>query len=269
MTEQSRGRGIRDIAHLYLSRRPRQSQATALELWVAGENRACLPGCHVANLAAALAMRDLRVRVVELSGLLPNAAFYFNLPPDVYLNGDGKAESALPGLNSISVGFSAEALPAAGNGAAASIDVIHLPTLDDGRSLASVAESAAQNGAVADRRALLIERQPSESAPFEAWLEPDAVFRLGLEALPVAPYSRGHLGAVSGWEAFVNDRLPRVARDPECTLARDYLSIIDSMLSRIRSARRGRDAESPVSGRFGNRSRNMSVRRQAETKTTR
>ena len=73
-------RSIRDIAHLYITK-PRDDYRAIV---VTGVDVETFPGFHVANLAAALSVLGRRVRVVERSGLLLNAARFLAMPPQVY-----------------------------------------------------------------------------------------------------------------------------------------------------------------------------------------
>jgi hypothetical protein len=204
-----------------------------VDVWVIGRDRTCLPGFHVANIAAALAATNVRVRVFELSGVLPNAAFYFCLPPAVYIErSTPEARTLTPGLNKISVAFDTDRLAGSGNPRErVSVNLIHMPPQDT-PALEKCANELSRTGV--DRWALSL---GGRSDGLGLWVDSKAVFELALEPSAPGAYARGYVGEVVGWEASVADRVPSVVRNPRSGLARAYLGVVESLLSRIHSVR--------------------------------
>ena len=144
MTGSARPRHIRDIAHLYLSRRKVPAAAAEegpgpLHLCITSSGRNCMSGFHTANLAAALAERQSDVRIFDLSGAQPNASFYFSHPPALYLDytGDGR-QRFIPALPRVSIAFDLDARPRRVNSPGAPpVTIYHLPP-DDMESMREV-----------------------------------------------------------------------------------------------------------------------------------
>jgi hypothetical protein len=216
MARETRPRGIRDIAHLYLSKQVRKTPPRAVNLWIVGEEKRSLSAFHTANLAAALAVRNLQVCVFELSGLLPNVAFYFCLPPGMYL---GRRAAPMkefcPGLNGVSVVFdSAPLLTGPDSRDAVTVNIVHLPPAGD--SLAALGDELIQEGGEDPWAIFLSRRAPGYGAEIlRPWLDERAVL-----------------------EGAVVDRVPSVVRNPNSALSRVYLGVVDSLLARVQAVRR-------------------------------
>lgn len=242
MTEAPRPRNIRDIAHLYLSRSVNPAETSVLNIFVAASTKNSLPGFHVANIAAALATRLATVRVFELSGHLPNVAFYFARRPREYLVGFGEAIGEFsPGLNSISIAFDPIRLMSEHDRQDQTrVNVIHLPSADD-----AVARRDLMNrleGRLAgDHWGLCI---AAGHAPPPRSLGADLgvrmLFTVSVDGEPTsaAPKGPGDLGQIVGWDGAVSDRLPAVVRNPRSRLSRQYLAVVESLLGRIHSMRK-------------------------------
>lgn len=247
MADTRRPRSIRDIAHLYLSRNlSRRAEppppSPTLNVFVASENRDCLSAFHVANIAAAMVLRNASVRVFELSGLLPNAAFYFSHRPAVYLGGAHAVPREFsPLLNAISISFDSVRLmgqhPVEGK---LRFNLIHLPTVSDPENLAE-ALSAMRERCPGERWVLYVTRETTD--------EGAKILSRGLAAsdafvlhLPEGDSSGGgeidHLGHICRWEHAAADRVPAVVRNPNSGLAREYIALCESLLGRIDSSRR-------------------------------
>lgn len=243
MTEPTRPRGIRDIAHLYLSRQARRAAPAPVDLWVVGEDRRCFSGFHAANLAAALAASKVHVRVFELSRLVLNSAFYFSLPPEVYLSDRASpSRQFVPGMNEISIVFDSVRLmsePEAHD--KVSVNLIHLPPLGPDEPFTATAEELGRRS-WADRWGVYLARGQagSAAASLGRWIDAKAVFELGLIQAPPPDYVRGHLGHITRWEPSVADRVPCIVRDPRSGLSRAYLSVVESLLARVHAVRRRR-----------------------------
>jgi hypothetical protein len=253
MAATRRPRNIRDIAHLYLSRRQNFKQPPALNIFLAGQSKDCFSGFHVANLAAAFAVRGAKVRVFELSGLLPNAAFYFSHPPGVYLKAlRGKDREFSPALNAISVTFDSIRLmserPATEE---LRVDLIHLPTMGDGEEHSELLSNL-RDRCQGERWGLFVRRDEEHSRDrlFYHRLGASATFTLSLSksngSSPVKSVASKSLGSIAKWETAVEDRVPIVARNPNSGLAREYLSICESILGQINSLRRNGEIEQPI-----------------------
>lgn len=261
MADSDRPRNIRDIAHLYLSRRTGNARAFRSNIFVVAEHRRCVSGFHAANMAAAMSTLKARVRVFELSGLLPNIPFYFCDSPDVYLRLlVGSPRDFSPGLNGISITFDSVRLmsdqPEDGG---VQINLIHLPPVDAMDDYARFLEEFADR-CPGDRWAVYLAGNASSDGMgrlFTEALGASATFALSLggshEFTRPARAAVRHLGSVGNWHSGVKDRVPVVFRNPKAGLAREYLSICESLLSQINSARRSGDAGQLV-GAFRSRS---------------
>ncbi len=243
MAETRRPRNIRDIAHLYLSRSPSVTRSTTLNLFLSAETKDCLSGFHAANLAAAIALRQARVRVFELSGLLPNAAYYFSHQPGVYLgSADAPRREFSPALNTISITF--DPIRLMGESSVSDhlrVNLVHLPTIDDGEEFAATL-AALKDRCPGERWVLRLTREPGQSRDglFSEWLDVSGSFTL---LLPESDKVTGavdtmSLGSIRRWEAAVEDRVPIVVRNPRSGLAREYVSLCESILGQINSSRR-------------------------------
>ena len=245
-----RPRNIRDIAHLYLSRSHSAAPAPTLNIFLSAETKECFSGFHTANIAAAFSMKRAKVRVFELSGLLPNAAFYFAHRPGVYLRPIGTSSREFsPGLNAISITFGSIRLMGERTSQEdIRVNLVHLPPVDRGEDYAGFLSDLRER-CPGERWALHLTRDGQRSA--------EQIFcdRLGASGAFTLMISKGNgstlipaaggrsLGALSRWEVAVEDRVPIVVRNPNSGLARDYLSLCESLLGQINSLRRHRDAE--------------------------
>ena len=291
MAATHRPRHIRDIAHLYLSRRPAGDQMPnptgdrsprpagdrsgkpgddpshraagdrmpdptgdrsprpaadrkpVLNLFVCAGNRDCLSGFHASNIAAGMSARKAAVRVFELSGLLPNVAYYLSHQPGVYLKPlVGLGRDFLPGLGGVTITFDSMRLGAERSpGDGLHINLVHLPTLEN--DLVELL-STLRDRCVGERWVIYLTRhvgQPKETL-FRDRLGASETFTVLLPGrgesceLPAAPGRS--LGAIRGWEARVEDRVPVVLRNRDSRLARDYLALCESVLVQINSLRR-------------------------------
>jgi hypothetical protein len=254
MAATGRPRTIRDIAHLYLSRSSGPVEAPTLNLFVAAQNTDCLSGFHAANLAAALSRRRARVRLFELSGLLPNAAFYFSYHPNVYLRSPGSGQRELhPALDSISITF--DSIRLMGEGSATRelrVNLVHIPPVDNGEAFDELLPILRERSSH-ERWVLYLARDPSPGsrAVFHAALGAAGTFTLSLcrvNGSGPREAAEHHLGHLERWESAVDDRVPTVIRNPNSALSREYLSVCESILGRIDFMRRRRDAEPRFDG---------------------
>jgi len=249
MTEPTRPRHIRDIAHLYLSRRrtPETSgTGRALDLLLTSSGRDCMPGFHAANIATVFAQKNAEVRVYELSGVLPNASFYFAHPAALYLGRlDGARARFLPALPGVSVAFDLDARPGRGHGERERVVTLYCLPPDDAadgpdfwRRLAGstndrwqlhLAGDGARNGA-----------RPTPSAGVTA----RGRFVLDVGVAEQARGGEASVGGLGDWRWALVDRLPVVLRNPTSRLAAAYHSTCESVLARITSRRGVHDGES-------------------------
>jgi hypothetical protein len=248
MAATHRPRHIRDIAHLYLSRKPTKDRSLALNLFVCAGGKDCLSGFHASNIAAGMSMRRATVRVFELSRLLPNVAYYFSHRPEIYLKPlVGAARDCLPGVDGITIMFDSSRLsdepPAAES---FHVNLIHLPTLGATEDSAELL-STLRDRCLGERWVIYLTRDAGEpEAPrFGEWLGASETFTLRLPrrgeptGMPAAVGKS--VGAIRGWEARVEERLPVVLRNRDSRLARDYLALCESVLVQINSLRRRRE----------------------------
>lgn len=253
MADVRRPRTIRDIAHIYLSRCSDPAKAPTVNLFVAAQNTDCLSGFHVANLAAAFSHRKARVRLFELSGLLPNAAFYFSYHPSVYMKAPGSPDRELcPALESISITFDSIRLmgdrPATGE---LHVNLVHIPPVDGRDDYAEILATL-KGRCSSERWVLYLTRDPGyvQNELFETALEASGIFALSLQKNGSAPPGgvENRLGNIGRWENAVDDRVPTVVRNPNSSLSRDYLSVCESVLGQIDLMRRRRHVERSLDG---------------------
>lgn len=270
MSETHKPRHIRDIAHLYISRPRYRSKAEPVALWIAGENRGCFPGFHVANLAAAMAARDWSVEVLERSGLLPNALFYMALPPREYMGWDGCEQGPTPGLGRVTITMaprehpepraSNEPMEKGDLPVGPRLEITHLPPLHpEGPFQSGLGEMSVQPGAVTVFLALTMDDffKSAGAASVQAlgvtgW----GVLHLGDTGHPsqTDDSTTFDLGNIGGWMGSLTDRVPVVVREPGSLLSRTYDSISDNLLFKVRQWRRGADADLAAGVSGGNRS---------------
>ena len=255
MQKGRRPRHIRDIAHLYLSRTRAPAPRASFNIVVVAEGRACWPGFHVANLAAALSLRNVEVRIYELSGLLPNVSFYFAHPPQRYLRVTQRSASlALPGLGDITISHLPRERVTRHEGTRrARINLIHLPPALEERA-PEATEPPLDALLDPDRGetcvlALTEHKELSERvvAATERRVRPRLAFALTVkagEARHAIAEELRDLGSLTNWEHRVAERVPLVLRNGDDDVARAYLSVCDSMLGQLkRMARRSDDNE--------------------------
>jgi hypothetical protein len=178
MDKTQRPRHIRDIAHLYLSRMPAGGRgADARRVLVTAVSRDCFSAYHVANLALGIARRGLEVELIEMSGMLPCAAYFLQMPPRVYIRHKAQSPAeSLSALGGVSVRFSpdtesgnpegegaGEGITAGGRRWSGRVAIFHLPPANRqdllDAALLRVVRPGAPGGAVT--RALVL--APDES----------------------------------------------------------------------------------------------------------
>lgn len=248
MLENRRPRHIRDIAHLYISRPQHRTPAPAVSVWVTAEHKRCFPGFHAANLAAALSSKNCPVRLLDRSGLLPNAGYYMSLPPGRYIRWQDDGEALSTGLAGTEVDCSTECSRPLPLGARAPrVELVHLPPISSGDRF----RDALRNAGAADGAAgiLVVLRDagqtPAEIPPsLSVQLNPAATFvlRVGESVSGGAdedPSAWGEdsgvidLGRVADWRGAVGDRVPVVIRTPEASLSQTYRSASEALLFKI------------------------------------
>jgi hypothetical protein len=208
------------------------------------QGKDCLSGFHTANIAAAFSACGARVRIFELSRLLPNAAFYFSHSPHVYFGSRGASSREFaPGLNEISITFDSvrlmsERLSSDG----LRVSLIHLPTVDakgHAEALKTVVDRCP-----GEHWGLYLCRGAGHAGEREFCdcLGASATFNLSLcdtnGTGPIPTVVGRSLGNIARWEGAVRDRVPIVFRNPNAGLARQYLAVCESILSKINSLRR-------------------------------
>lgn len=244
-------RHIRDIAHLYLSRAKSDRRVT--RVWVTAVSRECFGAYHAANLALGIARKGHAVDLVEVSGVLPCAAYFLRLPPRVYLKHKAQApEEPLSALGGITVRFSLEerieapdlgsdglAVGAPSRGSGRRVEVVHLPPASEFESLQASLARAREKADGGDVRALILATDESRARDagrrFLTGQEGVQWSTLSLERRVTAgDRSRNggrSLGYLVGWRQLLSDPVPCVVRDPESHVSRSYLSICDVLVS--------------------------------------
>lgn len=231
-------RHIRDIAHLYLSRMrtPSHSQVRR-SLLVAGASKECFSGFHVANLALSLSVQGHSLRLVDLSGLILNSAFFFAMPANIYAaNIDARAPrderagwlSALGGV-SLSMGVPAYAASPDQPGEKG-LDVYHLPTLDSDEAFVTALTRITGELGRDAAPTLLCLRPGRWDEPPRRVLEGVAGRRYGLRVdndEPGGASSFLDLGFIDRWTRFLPDPVPVIVRDPASRLSRSYMSVCE------------------------------------------
>ena len=244
MTKKPHPRHIRDIAHLYLSRRQTSAPAV-VSILVTAASHECFSGLHVANLAVAFSARKFTVRLYDLSGTLPNASFYLAHPPKLYLGERSWGQEAFhPALCGVSAAVDAVPPPAQDVGDRQSqVHLIHLPSL---QAPAMLRERVGEASTVLtpNRWTLVLHDTRGVDLATMEWLrrevEPQRTFTVtvGDPGPPLVPRAE-YLGGLGAWKPLVADRVPVVVREPQARASLEYLSVCDSMLSRINRIRRG------------------------------
>jgi hypothetical protein len=209
-------RNIRDIAHLYISRRRRG----ALRIILSGARREWFPGFHAANLAAAFAVDGYAVRLVERSGLLPNAGFFMGLPPAAYA-APGRADvSSVSALGGVDVWFTPPPPGVADASLSGSevVELVHAPPLD-----------AEVEFAYSGDHVVFVTGEASDA---------DRLPRVWSWTLHVGDGDGSEqggttpLGRISRWRYALREPVPAVVRDPGSTLAQSYRECCERLASR-------------------------------------
>ena len=236
--DNARPRHIRDIAHLYMSRRdkPRETTAApaAINLFMTSCDAGCLSGFHAANLAAAFAHCRAHVRVFELSGLLPNASFYFGHPAALYMDTTQHGRrKLLPALPAVSVAFDERARPRPHTERGPVVNLFHLPpdsVMNDWSQVFSEKPGAGWrlHLCLGTREPGAVTGGPELHDTFVV-----AVDEQSEEKCPMDPSS-----VIEDWRWAIVDRMPIVVRDPASRLARTYVATCESLLARMVTTKR-------------------------------
>lgn len=239
--EDHKPRRIRDIAHIYLSRLDRNVSRPPRRVVIAGTRRECLSGFHAAGIAAALSARGCSVRLRELSGLVPNTAFFLALPPQVHLAAADRASAEwYSALGGIALTFSS-GTPEPPDGAGAVVELFHAPPGDDAEAHRSlVTRVAKQQGALF---VMLDDGDP-------VGLAGDISVRVGeLTPLGVAG-AAVHRGRIERWGGSLSDPVPPVLRDPGSMLSRSFVEIGERLLNPVPAQRGGVEGSANEEQRF-------------------
>lgn len=257
MLENRKPRHIRDIAHLYISRPQARTEAPTVSVCVAAENKRCIPGFHVANIAAALSVKNCPVRVLDRSGLLPNVGYYMSLNPARYIRRAVEGAGLTAGMAGVEIDCCPEGprvVPQAFR--YARVELVHLPPLShEDRFEEAAREMKKRTGTVG---ILLILRvgpadESGRAGALAAELGPAATFSLvlaelhsGRAAEPVGPWAGApgtvDLGRIVDWERALDDRVPPVIRSPGSALAQTYRSVSEALLFKVNDLGRKQDA---------------------------
>jgi hypothetical protein len=256
MERKSKPRHIRDIAHLYLSRLPEKRSGRRTLLYIVASSVDCFGAFHAANIALCLQQRGRRVRLFELSGILPCSAYFLRLPPRVYIKQKkehpGEELSALGGISICFEvpGSSAESLgeeqgviagfrPRSGS----QIDIVHLPPADAHdaaeaalRSCDPLLDVKSVTAAVLapdDHTAQMAGGRLFGSRSGVDWVTLALARNPRVEAEGAS--FRPSLGYLAGWRPLLSDPLPCVVRDPESHVSRSYFSVGEALISRSNS----------------------------------
>lgn len=210
-----RPRHIRDIAHLYLSR---QNQNPAVrKIVIFGNTRDDFPGFHAANLAVAFARAERSVRLLDLSGLVPDSAYFLALPPEIALDPQWRekfARAPFTALAGVRLSFSLEESDGVETGAA--VDVLHAPI---SALFSNLPEKVLGWMRGADAH-VCVARGDADIPPipemggrgFVVHTSPGQNLRPGWTVAD----------PVSRWRDALTDRVPAAIRDPGSILARRY-----------------------------------------------
>ena len=221
--EDHKPRRIRDIAHIYLSRLDRKSPEGPRRVVIAGTRRECYSGFHAASVAAAFSQRGCAVRLRELSGLVPNAAYFLALPAAVHLaaadRGTPEWYSAFGGIALTFSGKSSE--PPGESGPA--VDLFHAPPGEDTDAHRAVVAQAAEH-----RGAMFVTLDDGDPAG----LTGDISYRVGAlgQGAVVPAGAAVAKGRIERWSAALSDPVPAVVRDPGSMLARRFAEICEHIL---------------------------------------
>jgi len=256
MDNNRRPRHIRDIAHLYISQSAPKDQRPATRVFVTATTKECFGGYHAANIALGFSQTGCRVKLLELSNVLPGSAYFLRLPPKVYVkrrtNSLSCGVESFSALNGIRVYFDVPGdmvgddvietgIKAGQHGRQSrAVEVIHLPPVADHESLHDMLGTVVgSSGTQRQARALVL--APTEADAREAgrtvfgrWPSISWV-TLSIRERTRPPIGRSnggqHLGYLAGWRPLLADPLPSLVRDPESHVSRSYLSICDALMS--------------------------------------
>lgn len=258
MLENRKPRHIRDIAHLYISRPQTRTDAPAVTLCVVAEDKRCFPGFHVANIAAALSGKNCPVRLLDRSGLLPNAGYYMSISPRRYTpREEDDAAGPTPGMAGVEVDCSSGDTIALPQGSRyARVVLVHLPPLSpEDRFSEALREAKKRAGAAGILLVLRTARTADEGRlnSLAAELRPEATFALMLAELHLGRTVESigprmgepgavDLGRIIDWERAVDDRVPPVVRSPNSALAQTYRSVSEALLFKVNDLGRKSDA---------------------------
>jgi hypothetical protein len=257
MLENRKPRHIRDIAHLYISRPQPAAQTPTVSVWIVADHKCCFPGFHVANLAAALSVKNCPVRVLDRSGLLPNAGYFMALPSWVYIRWEEDSPGLSAGLAGVEVDCSSEEPRVAPQSARpARAELIHLPPLSPEAPMREALQEAKERGRPANILLVLRTGRTLDEGILPALgaeLRSAATFALTLAEYPCGdsgeptPSRAGEPGAIDlgrivGWERALDDRIPPVVRTPHSALSQAYRSTAEALLFKINDLGRKIDA---------------------------
>lgn len=257
MLENRKPRHIRDIAHLYISRPQPRTQDSFVSVWITAEHKRCFPGFHVANLAASLSARNGPVRLLDRSGLLPNAGYFMSLSPRRYIRWGEDGARLAAGLGGVEIDCSSREFrnfPPASR--PVRVEIVHLPPFSPAdRFEAALEEARKRVRPVSVLVVLRSVRTLGEGLPpsVEAELRPAATFVIRLAEFPVGRIDTPpgawkdepdaiDLGRVVDWERSIDDRVPPVLRAPNSALAQTYRSASEALLFKINDLGRKHDA---------------------------
>jgi hypothetical protein len=273
-------RHIRDIAHLYISRRAVPDDERRKRIYVAAASRECFGAYHAVNLALGFAQKGHDVELLETSAVLPCSGYFLRLPPRVYIKHKKQFQNdALSALGGVRIRFGAassrardviapdassrvadedEPTPGISVGprrrSKGIVEVYNLPPVNDLESIEAVlreAEDAEGDREPRNSRAIVIAdnnpaaleagRRVFGGRPTIDW----ATLSLGGQrrSRSGARNGRRSLGYISGWRPLLSDPLPCVVRDPGSHVSRSYLTVCDELLSTGRVAKGRNDGK--------------------------
>jgi hypothetical protein len=222
--EEHKPRRIRDIAHIYLSRLDRKFPEQPRRVVVAGTRRECFSGFHTANIAAAFSQRGCSVRVRDLSGLVPNAAYFLALPAAVHLAAaDRETSEWYSALGGIALTFSSTSSETS-HGKSPVVDLYHAPPGESADAHRSVVSQVATH-----KGAMFVTLDDGDPAG----LTGDISYRVGAlgQGSMVPAGTSIAKGRIERWGAAVSDPVPAVVRDPGSMLARCFSEICEQLLN--------------------------------------
>jgi hypothetical protein len=234
-----------------------------VSVWITADDKRCFPGFHVANLAAALSVKNCPVRLFDRSGLLPNAGFFMSLSPQHYIRWGDNGVGSAAGLVGVEIDCSPRGCRKLTNvPKPARVEIVHLPPLSPSERLQeTVCELKSRAGTVDILVLLRTARTPGEENPASVAAETSVAMDLRPAvtcAFNIAERPRARafeasgqraeesgavdLGAVADWEGALDDRVPVVIRAPDSALSRAYRSASDTLLFKVNDLGRKFDA---------------------------